>query len=151
MANDTEVTVVGYLASDPELRFTPSGAAVVNVTVATTPRRFDKDKNEWADKETLYLRGSAWRDFAENVAESFHKGDRVIVVGNLVSRQWEKDGDKRYSTELEINEMGASARFARLKITKNSRPDSNNGTPPPSEGGTWDPSFAPQSDANPPF
>jgi len=96
----TQTTIVGNLTTDPELRFTPSGAAVANFTVASTPRTFDKNSNEWKDGETLFMRCSVWRDAAENVAESLTRGTRVIVTGRLRSRSYEKDGEKRYRTEI---------------------------------------------------
>lgn len=111
MANDTIITVIGNLAGDPELRFTPSGAGVANFTVASTPRVFDKASNEWKDGETLWMRCSVWRKQAENVAESLVKGDRVVVSGRLVQRTYEKDGEKRTSYEMQVEEVGASLLF----------------------------------------
>lgn len=120
MVNDTIVTVVGYLVGDPDLRFTQSGSAVANFTVASTPRSFDKQANDWKDGETLFLRASVWRDAAENVAESLSKGSRVIVTGRLKSRSYEKDGQKRTVTELEVDEIGPSLRSAVAKPVKSS-------------------------------
>ena len=109
MAGDTVITVVGNLTGDPELRFTPSGAAVANFTVASTPRTFDKNSNEWKDGEALFLRCSVWRQAAENVAESLQKGTAVIVQGRLKQRSYEtKEGEKRTVYELDVDEVGPS-------------------------------------------
>jgi single-strand DNA-binding protein len=122
VAGDTVITVVGNLTADPELRFTPSGAAVANFTVASTPRTFDKGSNEWKDGEALFLRCSVWRQAAENVAESLHKGTSVIVQGRLKQRSYEtKEGEKRTVVELEVDEIGPSLRWATAKVTKASR------------------------------
>jgi len=122
MAGDTVITVIGNLTGDPELRFTPSGAAVANFTVASTPRQFDRQSNEWKDGETLFMRCSAWRDMAENVAESLQRGTRVIVSGRLKSRSYEtKEGEKRTVIEMEVDEIGASLRYATAKVTKTQR------------------------------
>ncbi len=122
MAGDTVITVVGNLTGDPELRFTPSGAAVANFTVASTPRSFDKNANEWKDGEALFLRCSVWRQAAENVAESLHKGTSVIVQGRLKQRSYEtKEGEKRTVYELDVDEVGPSLRWASAKVTKASR------------------------------
>ena len=119
--NDTVVTIVGNLTADPELRFTPSGAAVANFTIASTPRTFDKQANEWKDGETLFMRCSVWRDAAENVAESLQRGTAVIATGRLKSRSWEKDGEKRTVVELDVDEIGPSLRRASAKVTKTER------------------------------
>ncbi|WP_404350991.1 single-stranded DNA-binding protein [Phycicoccus jejuensis] len=122
MAGDTVITIIGNLTADPELRFTPSGAAVANFTVASTPRAFDRQSNEWKDGETLFMRCSIWRDAAENVAESLHRGTRVIVSGRLKSRSYEtKEGEKRTVMELEVDEVGPSLRYASAKVTKAER------------------------------
>ena len=122
MAGDTVITVVGNLTADPELRFTPSGAAVANFTVASTPRTFDKNANEWKDGEALFLRCSVWRQAAENVAESLHRGTAVIVQGRLKQRSYEtKEGEKRTVYELDVDEVGPSLKFATAKVTKASR------------------------------
>lgn len=119
MAGDTLITVVGNLTGDPELKFTPSGAAVANFTVASTPRSFNKQSNEWQDGETLFMRCSLWREAAENVAESLVKGLRVIVQGRLVQRSYEtKEGDKRTVVELQVEEVGPSLRYASAKVTR---------------------------------
>lgn len=128
MAGDTVITVIGNLTADPELRFTPSGAAVANFTVASTPRAFDKASNEWKDQETLFMRCSVWREAAENVAESLTKGTRVIVQGRLKARSYDtKEGDRRTTTELEVDEIGPSMKYATAKINRTSRPGGNQG------------------------
>src|SRR3954452_11216839 len=122
MAGDTVITVVGNVTDDPELRFTPSGAAVANFTVASTPRTFDRQANEWKDSDTLFLRCSVWRQAAENVAESLHRGTRVVVQGRLRQRSYEtREGEKRTVVELEVDEIGPSLRFATAKVNKTSR------------------------------
>ncbi|WP_062317093.1 single-stranded DNA-binding protein [Demequina maris] len=121
MAGDTQITVVGNLTGDPELRFISSGAAVVNFTVASTPRTFDRQSNEWKDGETLFMRCSLWREAAENVAESLTKGMRVIVTGRLVSRSWEANGEKRSVMEMQVDEVGPSLRYATAKVTRTQR------------------------------
>ena len=122
MAGDTVITVIGNLTADPELRFTPSGAAVANFTVASTPRTFDRQSNEWKDGETLFLRCSVWREAAENVAESLQKGMRVIVQGRLKSRSYDtKEGERRTVTELDVDEVGPSLRYASAKVNRNAR------------------------------
>lgn len=122
MAGDTVITVIGNLTADPELRFTPSGAAVANFTVASTPRTFDRQANEWKDGETLFLRCSIWREAAENVAESLTKGTRVIVSGRLVQRSYEtREGEKRTVYELQVEEVGPSLRYASAKVTRAQR------------------------------
>ncbi len=128
MAGDTVITIIGNLTADPELRFTPSGAAVANFTVASTPRQFDRQSNEWKDGETLFMRCSIWRDAAENVAESLHRGTRVVVSGRLKSRSYEtKEGEKRTVVELEVDEVGPSLRYASAKVTKAERGGSGGG------------------------
>jgi single-strand DNA-binding protein len=122
MAGETVITIIGNLTNDPELRFTPSGAAVANFTVASTPRTFDRQANEWKDGETLFLRCSVWRDAAENVAESLQRGTRVLVSGRLRSRTYEtKEGEKRTVFELDVDEVGPSLRYATAKVAKTSR------------------------------
>jgi single-strand DNA-binding protein len=121
MANETTLTIVGNLTNDPELRFTPSGAAVANFTIASTPRTFDRQSGEWKDGETLFMRCSLWREAAENVAESLQRGARVIATGRLKSRSYEtKEGEKRTVTELDVDEIGPSLRYATAKVTKKS-------------------------------
>jgi single-strand DNA-binding protein len=122
MAGDTIITVVGNLTGDPELRFTPSGAAVANFTVASTPRAFDRQTNEWKDQETLFMRCSVWREAAENIAESLVRGNRVLVTGRLKSRSYEtKEGEKRTVVELEVDEVGPSLRYATAKVNRTQR------------------------------
>jgi len=122
MAGETVITIIGNLTNDPELRFTPSGAAVANFTVASTPRTFDRQSNEWKDGETLFMRCSVWREAAENVAESLTRGTRVLVTGRLRSRTYDtKEGEKRTVVELEVDEVGPSLRYATTKVSKTSR------------------------------
>ena len=122
MAGETVITVVGNLVDDPELRFTPSGAAVANFTVASTPRTFDKQTNEWKDGEALFLPCSVWRQAAENVAESLQQGMRVVVQGRLKPRSYEtREGEKRTVFEIEVDEVGPSLKFATAKVTRASR------------------------------
>ncbi len=122
MAGETVITVVGNLVDDPELRFTPSGAAVANFRIASTPRTFDKQSNEWKDGDALFLSCSVWRQAAENVAESLQKGMRVVVQGRLKSRQYEtREGEKRTVFEIEVEEVGPSLKYATAKVTRASR------------------------------
>jgi single-strand DNA-binding protein len=122
VAGDTVITVVGNLTADPELRFTPSGAAVANFTVASTPRIFDRQSNEWKDGDALFMRCSIWREAAENVAESLTRGSRVVVQGRLKQRSYEtREGEKRTVVELEVDEIGPSLRYATAKVNKASR------------------------------
>jgi single-strand DNA-binding protein len=122
VAGDTTITVVGNLTADPELRFTPSGAAVANFTVASTPRIFDRQTSEWKDGEALFLRCNIWREAAENVAESLTRGSRVIVTGRLKQRSFEtREGEKRTVFEVEVDEIGPSLRYATAKVNKASR------------------------------
>ena len=119
MAGDTVITLIGNLTADPELRFTPSGAAVANFTVASTPRIFDRQTNEWKDGEALFLRASVWRDFAEHVAGSLTKGMRVIAQGRLRQRSYQdREGNQRTSIELEVDEIGPSLRYATAQVTR---------------------------------
>jgi single-strand DNA-binding protein len=128
VAGDTTLTVVGNLTADPELRFTPSGAAVANFTVASTPRIFDRQSNEWKDGDALFMRCSIWREAAENVAESLTRGSRVIVQGRLKQRSYEtREGEKRTVVELEVDEIGPSLRYATAKVNKASRGSSSGG------------------------
>lgn len=119
MAGETVITVVGNLTSDPELRYTQNGLAVANFTIASTPRNFDRAANEWKDGEALFLRASVWREFAEHVAGSLSKGSRVIVTGRLKQRSYEtKEGEKRTSMEIEVDEIGPSLRYATATVTR---------------------------------
>jgi single-strand DNA-binding protein len=137
MAGDTPITVVGNLTADPELRFTPSGAAVANFTVASTPRSFDKQTNDWKDGEALFLNCSVWRQAAENAAESLTRGMRVIVTGRLKARSYEtREGEKRTVFEIDVEEVGPSMKYATAKVTKTSRSGSGGGF---TSGGSDDP------------
>jgi len=128
MAGDTVITVVGNLTADPELRFTASGAAVANFTVASTPRQFDRASGEWKDGEALFLRCNIWRQAAENVAESLSRGSRVVVTGRLKQRSFEtKEGEKRTVIELEVDEIGPSLRYATAKVNRAQRSDGGSG------------------------
>jgi len=150
MAGETTLTVVGNLTADPELRFTPSGAAVANFTVASTPRTFDKTTGGWKDGEALFLRCTIWRDAAEHVSESLSKGTRVLVTGRLRTRSYEigegEDKQRRYVTELEVDEIGPSLRWATAKVAKAARATAGApepaadpwGQPAPSGGGFAD-------------
>lgn len=122
MAGETVITLVGNLVADPELRFTPSGAAVANFRVASTPRTFDRQSGEWRDGEALFLSCSVWREMAENVAESLTRGMRVVVTGRLKSRSYEtKEGEKRTVMEMEVDEIGPSLRYATAKVARTQR------------------------------
>ena len=128
MAGETPITVVGNLTADPELRFTPSGAAVANFTVASTPRTFDKQTNEWKDGEALFLNCSVWRQAAENAAESLTRGMRVIVSGRLKARSYEtREGEKRTVFEIDVDEVGPSLKYATAKVTKTTRSGGQSG------------------------
>ena len=128
MAGETTITIVGNLTADPELRFTPSGAAVANFTVASTPRTFDRQTNEWKDAETLFMRCSVWREAAENVSESLTRGTRVVVTGRLVSRSWQtQEGENRTVMEMQVDEVGPSLRYATAKVTKAGRGGAGDG------------------------
>jgi single-strand DNA-binding protein len=122
MAGETVITVVGNLVDDPELRFTPSGAAVANFRIASTPRTLDRQTNEWKDGDALFLSCSVWRQAAENVAESLQKGMRVVVQGRLKQRQYEtREGEKRTVVELDVDEVGPSLKYATAKVTRTTR------------------------------
>ncbi|MFE1664659.1 single-stranded DNA-binding protein [Microbacterium sp. P02] len=119
MAGETIITVVGNLTADPELRYTQGGLPVANFTIASTPRNFDRASNEWKDGEALFLRASVWREFAEHVAGSLTKGSRVVATGRLKQRSYEtKEGEKRTSIELEVDEIGPSLRYVTAQITR---------------------------------
>ena len=127
-AGDVTITVVGNLTDDPELRFTPSGAAVAKFRVASTPRFMDKQTNEWKDGEPLFLTCNVWRQAAEHVAESLQRGARVIVTGRLRQRSYEtREGEKRTVMELEVDEIGPSLRYATAKVQKMARSSGNGG------------------------
>ena len=138
MAGETVITVVGNLVDDPELRFTPSGAAVAKFRVASTPRTFDRQTNEWRDGESLFLTCSVWRQAAENVAESLQRGMRVIVQGRLKQRSYEdREGIKRTVYEIDVDEVGASLRNATAKVTKTSGRGGQGGYGGGQQGGGW--------------
>jgi len=165
MAGETIITVVGNLTNDPELKFTPSGAPVANFTVASTPRTFDRQTNEWKDGEALFIRCDAWRQLAENVASSLQKGQRVIVTGALKVRNYERqDGSKGTSVEMTVDEIGPSLRFATATVTRTSGGSGGGGggaaanpwggggnaaaPAAPAQQGGWD---TPSSNDDPPF
>ncbi|MDQ3576531.1 MAG: single-stranded DNA-binding protein [Actinomycetota bacterium] len=144
MAGDTTITVIGNLTADPELRFTPSGAAVASFTVASTPRTLDKASGEWKDGEALFLRCSIWRQAAENVAESLTRGARVIVNGRLKQRSYEtREGEKRTVYEVDVDEVGPSLKYATAKVNKVSRGSGGGGG---GFGGSGSPSGPPADD-----
>ncbi len=131
-AGDTTITMIGNLVDDPELRFTPSGAAVAKFRVASTPRYLDKQTNEWKDGESLFLQCQIWRQAAENVAESLTKGMRVILSGRLKQRSYEtKEGEKRTVFEVEVDEVGPSLRNATAKVTRTQRAGGSGGAAAP--------------------
>jgi single-strand DNA-binding protein len=128
MAGETIVTVVGNLTADPELRFTPSGAAVASFTIASTPRTFDRNTNEWKDGDALFLRCSIWRQAAENVAESLQRGMRVVAQGRLKQRSFEtREGEKRTVVEMDVDEVGPSLKYATAKVNRVSRGSGDGG------------------------
>ncbi|MEV6644318.1 single-stranded DNA-binding protein [Amycolatopsis sp. NPDC051371] len=147
MAGDTTITIIGNLTSDPELRFTPAGAAVANFTVASTPRTFNRATSEWADGEALFMRCTIWKQAAENVAESLTRGARVVIQGRLKQRSFQtKEGEKRTVVELDVDEIGPSLRYATATVTKNAKnapstgnPDLVTSTPAPPAGDPWGP------------
>lgn len=148
MAGETIITVVGNLTDDPELKFTPSGAAVANFTVASTNRVFDKQSGDWREGDTLFLRCAAWRQLAENVAESLTKGTRVVVTGALKVRQFERqDGSKGTSVEMNVDEIGPSLRFATAKVTKASRSGGGDFGGQNAGGGSGAPAARPSNDS----
>ena len=165
MAGETIITMIGNLTADPELRFTPSGAAVANFTVASTPRTFDRQTGEWRDGEALFLRCNIWRQAAENTAESLTRGMRVIVTGRLRQRSFEtREGEKRTVLEMDVDEVGPSLRYATAKVNKVNRQSSGGGGygsaggPPddpwssaPPAGSPAGPAAGPGYDDEPPF
>lgn len=129
MSGETTITVIGNVCADPELRFTPSGAAVASFTIASTPRSFDRTTNEWKDQDSLFLRCNVWRQAAENVAESLTKGVRVIAVGRLKQRSYEtREGEKRTVVELDVDEIGPSLKSASAKVNRTQRGSSSGGS-----------------------
>ena len=158
MASDNQITIVGNLTDDPELRFTPSGAAVAKFRVASTPRTFDRQTNEWKDGESLFLTCSVWRQAAENVAETLTKGARVIVQGRLKQRSYEtREGETRTVYELDVDEVGPSLKYATAKVVKVSRGSGGGGgfgggAPAAATAPAEDPwASAPAVDDEPPF
>ena len=147
--NETTITIVGNLTADPELRYTQNGLAVANLTIASTPRHFDKTKNEYVDGEALFLRASVWREFAEHVAGSLTKGSRVIATGRLKQRSYEtKEGEKRTSIELDVDEIGPSLRYATAQVTRAA--SSTGATPAAPAEAQWATS-APAATDTPPY
>ena len=135
MAGETMITVVGNLTDDPDLRFTPSGAAVANFTVASTPRQFDRQTNEWKDGDAMFLSCAVWRQAAENVAESLQKGMRVIVQGRLKSRSYEtREGERRTVFEVDVDEIGPALKYATAKVNRNAGGGGGGGNRPSSGG-----------------
>lgn len=138
MAGETTITIIGNMVEDPELRFTPSGSAVANFKVASTPRTFDAKSQQWKDGEPLFLRCSVWKEAAENVAESLTKGMRVIISGRLKSRSYEtKDGDKRTVIELEVDEIGPSLKYANAKVNRTQRGGNSPTNQPAAQEDPW--------------
>jgi single-strand DNA-binding protein len=130
MAGETIITVVGNLTADPELRYTQNGLAVANFTIASTPRNFDRQKNEYVDGEALFLRASVWKEFAENVAGSLTKGMRVVATGRLKQRSYQdREGNNRTAIELEVDEIGPSLRYATAQVTRAAGGAGNAGVP----------------------
>ena len=140
MAGETVITVIGNITADPELRYTQSGLAVANLTIASTPRTFDRTKNEWIDGDALFLRASVWREYAEHVAGSLTKGSRVIASGRLKQKTYEtKEGEKRTSMELDIDEIGPSLRYATATLTRASSGSGSGGAPARSNAASDEP------------
>lgn len=146
MAGETTITIIGNLTADPELRFTANGAAVANFTVANNPRYFDRQAGEWKDGDTLFMRCNAWRQTAENVAETLTRGMRVIIQGRLRQRSFETtDGQQRTVVELEVDEIGPSLRYATAAVTKVTRSQGA-----AADNGSWEPNPS-DADDQPPF
>ena len=131
MSGEVQTTIIGNLVADPELRFTPGGAAVANFTVASTPRNFDRQSGEWKDGDALFMRCNIWRQDAENLVESLTRGARVVVHGRLKQRSYEKDGEKRTVIEVEADEVAASVKYATVKVNKVSRDGAPAAAPAP--------------------
>ncbi|HZM83030.1 MAG TPA: single-stranded DNA-binding protein [Candidatus Limnocylindrales bacterium] len=151
MANDTTITITGNLTDNPDYRFTPNGVALVRFTVASTPRVFDQKANQWRDGKPLFLNCTAWRDMAENIAESLAKGARVVVTGKLHQTEWESpEGEKRRGFQLDVDDIGASLKYARakvMKLTRQTAPGANGNSGSASADDPW----ANNGDAEPPF
>jgi single-strand DNA-binding protein len=138
MANDTTLTITGNLTRDPELRYTPSGAAWVRFAIASTPRRLDRESGKWIDSEPLFLDATAWREFAEQITESLTKGMRVVATGRLRQRSWTTDdGQKRTAFELDLEDIGPSLRWATATVTKTTRTDRRSNEQPPPPNDPW--------------
>ncbi len=151
MTNDTILTIVGNLTADPDLRFTPAGAAVTTFTVASTPRTYDRQQGEWKDGQALFMRCTVWRDAAENVADTLTRGTRVIVTGRLKQRSFEtRDGEQRTVIELEVDEVGPSLRYASAKLNPKTGGRHRNGTTGAGETG-WDAEIPPPVEEPAPF
>jgi len=148
MANDTTLTLVGTMVNDPEMRFTSSGVGVASFRIASNPRHFDKNKSEWVEDEPLFMSVSVWRDYAEHVAESLSRGDRVVVVGKLKQRSYEtKEGEKRTVYEVTADEVAPSLRWATAKVQKMQRQSQGQ-----TDGSAWDtPNAVPNDDSSIPF
>lgn len=147
MANETTLTLVGNLTADPELRYTPAGAALCKFTVASTPRNYDKGSGEWKDGDPLFMNCSAWRELAENIAESLHRGSRVVVTGRLKLNRWKTpEGENRQAMQLDVEEVGPSLRYATAQVKKLTR----TGGGAPVAAGEADP-WESNSNAEPPF
>ena len=150
MAGETPITLIGNLTADPELRFTPNGAAVANFTVASTPRTFDRQTNEWRDGVSMFINCSVWRQYAENVAESLSKGTRVIVSGRLKARSYEtREGEKRTVFEVDVDEVGPALRYATAKVTRTTGGGGGGGNWQGNQGGGGQ--QAPQSSGGDPW
>ncbi|RAX21927.1 MULTISPECIES: single-stranded DNA-binding protein [unclassified Actinomyces] len=138
MAGDTVITIIGNLTADPEMRFTPSGAAVASFTIASTPRSFNRQTSQWEDGETLFMRCSIWRDAAENVAESLTKGTRVIAQGRLQQRSYTtREGENRTVVEMQVDEIGPSLRYAKAQVTRQPRGGGQGGFNQGGQGGGY--------------
>ncbi|MEV4418093.1 single-stranded DNA-binding protein [Catellatospora sp. NPDC049609] len=151
MANETTLTLVGNLTADPELRFTPAGAALCKFSIASTPRMYDKATNQWKDGDPLFLNCSAWRDLAENIAESLVRGSRVVVTGRLKLNRWTTpEGENRQAFQLDVEDIGASLRYATAQVKKMSRTSGGSGGGAPA--GTDEPNpWASNTSDEPPF
>lgn len=149
---DVNITIIGNLTADPEMRFTPSGAAVANFTIAHTPRVHDKASGDWKDGETLFMRCSLWREAAENLTESLTRGTRVIATGRLEARSYDKNGETRTVTEMRVEEIGPSLKYATAQVTKKAGSRGNGAKPAPaSVGASADPWATSSDDSAPPF
>lgn len=145
MANETTLTLAGNLTADPELRYTPAGAALCKFTVASTPRNYDKNTSEWKDGDPLFMNCSAWREMAENIAESLHKGSRVLVTGRLKLNRWKTpEGENRQAMQLDVEEVGPSLRYATAQVKKLTR---TGGAPAAGAADPWESN----TNAEPPF